>query len=802
MTNASPSFTDAAPLLAAFNLERIPAELKGVRHFAARTGEHGPWPQALPQPVRRALQKVLRIEQPWLHQSNALELILAGTDTIVATGTASGKSLCYQGPILAAAHEAGTALYLAPTKALAADQLTVFNQLAAEFPELRPASYDGDTDQQVRAHIRQHANVVLTNPDMLHHGMLPNHPGWSRFFKRLRYVVIDEAHSYRGVFGTHTALVLRRLRRICAHYNAQPTFIGASATSADPASMFSELTGVDASAVVKDHSAKGPVTVGLWEPPVTDRRGDGGVPLRRSILVESADLLTNLVANQIRSLDFARSRRGVEAIAANTQRNLEEFRPDLAQRVRAYRGGYLKDERRDLEQQLKSGDLLAVASTSALELGVDISSMDAVLISGWPGTRASFMQQLGRAGRAGQGAVALFIAGDDPLDAYLVNTPEAIFDAPVEDSVFDPFNKHLLAPHLCAAAAEVPLTTENLSEFVSLAPNRMPEVLGLVEQLEQQGLLRRRPAGWFWVDPRPPASFISLRSAGDGQYQIIDVDDGTVLGTMESGQTHAQAHPGAVYVHQGQNFLVHDLDLESRMVFVQRKATDYYTQARSTTSISILGTSEKLRLGSAEVFLGPVRVTQQVVSFQRKALLTGENLGEEDLLLPPHHLETVGFWFTIPDKDLAALRIDPASVPGSLHAAEHAMIGLLPLIASCDRWDIGGVSIALHPDTNQPTVFVYDGHTGGAGFVERGFHRLERWLRATRDRINSCVCESGCPSCVQSPKCGNRNHPLDKNGALLIVAWLLALAEQRDVTGSRDGSQPPELNGHRSTPIP
>lgn len=786
MNPARPTLAAAAPLLAAFSLDRVPAELKGVRQLPARPGVTADWPAALESATVQALSDALQIARPWAHQQQAIAAILAGRHTIVATGTASGKSLCYQAPLLQAARQGGTALYLAPTKALAADQLGNLLSLRRHAPELAPASYDGDTDQQTRAHIRQHANVVLANPDMLHHGMLPNHQGWSRFFKRLRYIVIDEAHSYRGVFGTHTALVLRRLRRVCAHYGAEPVFVGASATSADPASMFAELTGVNVTAVTEDSSAKGPVTVGLWEPPVTDRRGDGGVPLRRSILVESADLLTNLVANQVRSLNFVRSRRGVEAIAANTQRNLEEFRPDLAQRVRAYRGGYLKEERRELEDQLKSGELLAVASTSALELGVDIAGMDAVLISGWPGTRASFMQQLGRAGRAGQGSVALFVAGDDPLDAYLVNTPEAIFDAPVEDSVFDPFNRHLLAPHLCAAAGELPLTEENLRPFFADEPQRAPEVMALVAQLGEQGLLRRRPAGWFWVDPRPPASFISLRSAGAGQYQIIDVDDGTVLGTMESGQTHSQAHPGAVYVHQGQNFLVHDLDLDSRMVFVQRKATDYYTQARQTTSISILGTTHERTLGSAQVHLGPVRVTQQVVSYQRKALLTGENLGEEDLLLPPHHLETVGFWFTIPDKDLAALRIDPAAVPGSLHAAEHAMIGLLPLIASCDRWDIGGVSIPLHPDTAQPTVFVYDGHTGGAGFVERGFHRLERWLRATRDRINSCACETGCPSCVQSPKCGNRNHPLDKAGALLIVAWLLAMVEQQGgVAGSR-----------------
>ena len=779
MSPTRPTFADAAPLLAALNLDQVPAELKGVRHFPARPGHTAPWPAELAPATVDALRACLGLTQPWAHQTKAISAILAGKHTIVATGTASGKSLCYQAPVLQAATESGTALYLAPTKALAADQLSSFLALRQHCPALAPAAYDGDTDRDTRAHIRQHANLVLTNPDMLHHGLLPHHPGWSRFFKRLRYIIIDEAHSYRGVFGTHTALVLRRLRRLCAHYGAEPIFVGASATSADPASMFAELTGLNVTAVTQDSSAKGPVTVGLWEPPVTDRRGDGGVPLRRSILVESADLLTNLVANQIRSLNFVRSRRGVEAIAANTQRNLEEFRPELAQRVRAYRGGYLKEERRDLEDQIKTGQLLAVASTSALELGVDIAGMDAVLISGWPGTRASFMQQLGRAGRAGQGAIALYVAGDDPLDAYLVNTPEAIFDAPVEDSVFDPFNKHLLAPHLCAAAAEIPLTKENLAAFSSTDPLRAPQVLELVEQLGAQGLLRRRPAGWFWVDPRPPASFISLRSAGEGQYQIIDVDDGTVLGTMESGQTHSQAHPGAVYVHQGQNFLVHELDLDSRMVFVQRKATDYYTQARQSTSISILGTTQERSFGSARIYLGPVRVTQQVVSYQRKALLTGENLGEEDLLLPPHHLETVGFWFTLTERDLAALKIDPASVPGSLHAAEHAMIGLLPLIASCDRWDIGGVSIALHPDTNQPTVFVYDGHTGGAGFVERGFHRLERWLRATRDRIHSCACQDGCPSCVQSPKCGNRNHPLDKTGALLIVAWLLSMIEHQ-----------------------
>ena len=775
MTNVKPTSSEAAALLAALNLPRVPAELVGLRHFPARKGVTGPWPETVPTSVIALFAQQLEIDELWQHQIQALESVAAGQHTIVATGTASGKSLCYQVPIAASALSGGTALYLAPTKALAADQLDTFRELGRSLPMLVADSYDGDTPVDSRAHIRQHSTCILSNPDMLHHGILPHHAGWSRFLKRLKVVVIDEAHSYRGVFGTHTALVLRRLQRLCRHYGSDPVFIGASATSADPATMFSELTGTNATAVTDDFSSRGDLTVGLWEPPVTDRRGEGGAPQRRSVLVESADLLTELVTNQIKTLDFVRSRRGVEAVAANTQRNLEEFRPDLAQRVRAYRGGYLKSERRQLEEALKSGQLLAVASTSALELGVDISGMDAVLITGWPGTRASFMQQLGRAGRSGGSAVALFVAQDDPLDAYLVNTPEAIFDAPVEDSVFDPFNQHLLAPHLCAAAAELPLTPDNLGAFTAMAPEKTGFVVGLIEQLGQQGLLRRRPAGWFWTDPRPAASFISLRSAGSGQFQLVDVTDGAVLGTMESGQVSSQAHPGAVYVHQGESYVVADMDPEARLVFVERKNTDYYTQARQNTSIAVLTTDQEKAFGPAQVCLGRVRVTQQVVSFQRKNLLTGESLGEEDLFLEPHHLETVSFWFTIPDHVLASLNIDPASVPGSLHAAEHAMIGLLPLIASCDRWDIGGVSIALHPDTGKPTVFVYDGHPGGAGFAERGFNRLQRWLQATCARIQSCVCETGCPSCIHSPKCGNRNHPLDKTGALLILYWLLTM---------------------------
>ncbi|MCD1146201.1 DUF1998 domain-containing protein [Kocuria sp. LUK] len=772
--------SDHASLIPLLGRGDAPEQVRHVRELPEREAVTAPWPQHLHPDVVAAWER-LGVHRPYLHQVRAM---LAPRHVVVATGTASGKSLAYQAPVADAVHrgrlaalahpgvvhhpDEATALYLSPTKALAADQLGGLRALG--LPGLRAATYDGDTDPAERRWVREHADVVLCNPDMLHHGVLPNHARWSRFFRRLRYVVVDEAHSYRGVFGSHVALLMRRLRRVCRRYGADPVFVGASATSAAPHASFARLIGVpeaEVTPVTDDFSPHGPVTVVLWEPEHTGGVGENDAPVRRTAVAEAADMLTDLVLHRVRTIAFITSRRGAETIAQIAHRQLEEVDPSLAHRVAAYRSGFLPEERRALEQALRDGRLLGIASTSALELGIDVAGLDAVVVAGWPGTRASFFQQIGRAGRAGQEALAAFVAGDDPLDTYLVNHPEAIFDTDVEATVLDPTNPYVLAPHLCAAAAEQPLRAEEVAAFGPTAP----EVLS---SLERSGHLRRRPTGWFWTAAESAAGLVSLRSGAGGPVRIVETGTGTVLGTVDAGQAHYQAHPGAVYVHQGRTYVVDDLDEEGAVAAVTRAHPDYYTTARDITQVTVVAEEQAQRWGAVTVHLGRVQVTTKVVSFQRKAVVSNEVLGEEPLDLEARDLFTRSVWFTVPPAVLAGAGVEEPDVPGSLHAAEHAAIGLLPLLASCDRWDVGGLSTALHADTELPTVFVYDGHPGGAGFAERGYDTAATWLRATRDAISSCECEHGCPSCVQSPKCGNRNSPLDKQGAVRLIDALLA----------------------------
>ncbi|MGW1010571.1 DEAD/DEAH box helicase [Streptomyces termitum] len=750
------------------------ARITHMEHMPARAGRHAVWPHLIRPEVIAAIEKA-GIEHPWAHQAEAAGHALDGASVVIATGTASGKSLAYLAPVLsalldgseAANGRGATALYLAPTKALAADQRRAVRELAAPLGNgVRPAVYDGDTPVEEREWVRQYANYVLTNPDMLHRGILPSHPRWASFLRALRYVVIDECHTYRGVFGSHVAQVLRRLRRICARYGSEPVFLLASATSADPAHTAARLTGLSVTEVADDASPRGELVFALWEPPLTELHGERGAPVRRTATAETADLLTDLTRQGVRTVAFVRSRRGAELISVIAQERLAETDRALARRVAAYRGGYLPEERRALERSLHSGELLGLAATTALELGVDVSGLDAVLIAGYPGTRASLWQQAGRAGRSGEGALAVLVARDDPLDTFLVHHPEAIFDQPVESTVLDPDNPYVLAPHLCAAASELPLTEADLPLFGPAAPGLMP-------QLEAAGLLRRRSTGWYWTRRERAADLADIRGGGGSPVRIVEEGTGRLLGTVDEAASHTSVHEGAVHLHQGRTYLVRKLDLEDSVALVEEAVPPYSTTARDTTSIAVLETDTAIPWGSGRLCYGSVEVTNQVVSFLRRRLITGEVLGETKLDLPPRTLRTRAVWWTVTEDQLDDARITPEILGGALHAAEHASIGMLPLFATCDRWDIGGVSVPLHPDTLLPTVFVYDGHPGGAGFAERAFRTAREWLTATREAIASCECETGCPSCIQSPKCGNGNDPLHKRGAVRLLTELL-----------------------------
>ncbi|WP_197321752.1 DEAD/DEAH box helicase [Saccharomonospora sp. NB11] len=777
----------------------LPQEGHPVTHVTdlpAREARIADWPDWVPDTVLDAVTAT-GVDRPWQHQVDAATAAWSGRNVVIATGTSSGKSLAYQLPVLSrlVANPRATALYLSPTKALAADQLRSVSDMGV--PSVRPARYDGDTPQSERTWVRDHARWVFTNPDMLHRGVLPAHPRWARFFRGLTYVVVDECHGYRGVFGSHVALLLRRLRRIARQYGADPVFVLASATTAEPAEFASRLVGAECTAVADDASPSGARTVALWEPPLLgDLAGENDAPVRRSAGAEAARILAELVIEGARTLAFVRSRRGAELTALGAKRILAEVAPELADKVAAYRAGYLPEERRALESALLDGELLGVATTNALELGVDISGLDAVVIAGYPGTLASFWQQSGRAGRAGDDALVVFVARDDPLDTYLAHHPRALLERPVEAAVLDPTNPYVLAPQLACAAAESALTTKDLTDFGGSAAR------AVLDDLVADAVLRRRPSGWYWTSRERPHSDVDIRGSGVEQVAVVEADTSRLLGTVDGASACGTVHPGAVYLHRGESYVVDDLDLEQGIAFVHAEDPEWSTSARDVVDIEILDTVESRSYGGVTVNLGHVAVTSQVVGYLRR-LPSGEVLDHVPLDLPEQVLHTRAVWYTIAEPLLCGegpgthTGVEPARVPGALHAAEHAAIGLLPLFATCDRWDIGGVSTAVHANTGEATVFVHDGHPGGAGFADRGYAAFVPWLTATREAVISCECPAGCPSCVQSPKCGNGNEPLDKAGAVAVLDLVLAAIEGAATTHDHVDDQAAE----RSTDV-
>jgi len=738
-----------------------------VEHIPARAGRPVPWPPWVPAEITGAFA-ARGITAPWTHQASAASHAQAGRHVIISTAAASGKSLGYLLPALTAVLAGDTVLYITPTKALAADQLASIRALG--LAGIPAATFDGDSSRTERDWARSHARYLLTTPDMLHRALLPRHARWSGFLSRLRYVIIDECHGYRGVFGSHVAHVLRRLRRVVAHHAApggppRPVFLLASATVGAPGVCARLLTGLDAEEVTDDGSPRGPLAFALWEPPLTDARGAAGARLRRTATAQAADLLGTLVSQNVQTLAFIRSRRGAEAVALAARRSLGADSTAQA-RVAAYRSGYLPEDRRRLEAELSGGQLIGLATTTALELGVNITGLDAVLMAGWPGSFASLWQQAGRAGRSGQSAAAVLIARDDPLDTYLVRHPEILLRHPVEATVLDPANPYVLAPHLCAAAAELALTEQDLEIFG-------PAARQVVDDLTRAGRLRRRPAGWYSMR-RDAAAATGLRGAGRAPIRVVEEATGRLVGTVDEPSSHLIVHEGAVYVHQGDSYLVRTLDLADRVALVEPGDPGYFTTARDVTEVEVRGELREMTWGEAQVRFGDVRVTRQVTGFTSRRADTGVSLGDTPLDLPARPLRTRAAWWTMSAAGRERLAAAGVDLAGAAHAVEHACIGILPLFATCDRWDVGGVSADLHPATGKLTVFVYDGHDGGAGFAERGFQAARDWLRATRQAIVSCDCEAGCPACVQSPRCGTANHPLSKRGAVALLDALLA----------------------------
>ena len=726
-------------------------ELAHVETVAAADPRVAPLPEALDPRVRAALP----FDGLYEHQREAWDVAARGENLILATGTASGKSLAFNLPVLdAIAREPKErALYLYPTKALAQDQARALAELKA--PNVRAAIYDGDTPGERRWQIRRWANVILTNPDMLHVGMLPHHDRWADVLHNLRYIVVDEAHVYRGVFGSHVGNVLRRLRRLAGVYGASPQLLFASATIANPGELAAALGGIEATVVDHDAAPRAERTIALWNPELLDAE----LGLRASPLGEASRLMAALVSRGLRTICFAKSRKAAELIHKFT---VDRVDTATGKRLAPYRAGYTAAQRRDIERRLIEGELLGVSATDALELGIDIGLLDCAISVGFPGTVASLRQQWGRAGRRGHG-LAVLIASEDALDQYFMREPEMLLERRVEAAILDHANPRVLDGHVRAAAFEAPVDDADRATLGD-------------EALERAALLpdlKHTKSGYVWAGKEYPAGQFGLRSTTPDTFAVVEAQSGTVLGIVERERAYSTVHEGAVYLHLGESYLVRELDLQSRTAVVTPYKGDYYTQAKKETNTAIEETLRTERRCGLDLSFGRISVTERVVAYQKKSIRDQSTLETVDLDLPETTFETEAIWYLPEPDQLDGLEKMPTLL-GTLHAAEHSMIALLPLWAMCDRWDIGGLSTNIHFQTNRPTVFIYDGHSGGVGITERGFNAFEGWVEDTARMLEGCPCADGCPSCVQSPKCGNLNEMLDKDGALTFVRRLAA----------------------------
>jgi len=706
---------------------------------------------ALPDDLHPLAREAIGVDRLYTHQRHAWDAAARAEHLIVTTGTASGKTLAFNLPVLdaLARDPKDRALYLYPTKALAQDQFRTLS--AYRIPRLRPAIYDGDTPAEQRWQIRRQANVILSNPDMIHVGLLPHHDRWADVLANLRYVIVDEAHVYRGVFGSHVGNVLRRLRRLAGIYGATPQFLLASATISNPGELAVGLLGVRATTIGDDAAPRAERTVVLWNPPLVDEE----LGLRASPLAEAAKLQVLLVERGLRTLTFAKSRKAAELIHRFTADRLGDDA-----HLSPYRAGYTPAQRREIERRLKEGDLLGVSATNALELGIDVGLLDAVISVGFPGTVASLRQQWGRAGRRGHG-IAVLVASEDALDQYFMREPETLLGRRVEAAILDHANPRVLEGHVRAAAFEAPLDER---EAETLGPEALEAAAGDPQ-------LKLTPAGFVWAGKDYPAARVPLRATDPDAFTVVDASTGAVLGLVERSRAYSTIHEGAVYLHLGESFLVTALDHAAMRAIVEPFSGDWYTQAKKETATAIVAPQRQERRLGLDLLFGDIEVTEQVVGYERKTIRSQERIELVPLDMPPSTFATEAVWYLPEPTQLDGLEEMPRLL-ATLHAAEHAMIAMLPLWAMCDRWDIGGLSTNLHFQTGRPTVFVYDGHPGGVGITQRGFAQFEGWVADTAHMIGGCPCAEGCPSCVQSPKCGNLNDMLDKAGALTFLSRL------------------------------
>ena len=698
------------------------------------------------------------------HQADAINEIRKGKNVVIATPTASGKTLAFNIPVFEAIYknENATALFLYPTKALTNDQLKVLREMEHETGiEARSNVYDGDTPKHQRPSIRKNSKVILSNPYGLHQ-YLPWHYKWKSFFQNINFVIIDEAHVYRGVFGSNVAMLIRRLLRICDHYGSEPKIIISSATIANPEEQAIKLTGKKFEIITRDGAPKGKKLFLFWNPPFIDDTKT----TRRSTHQETKDLFVINISERLQTLCFTSSRKMTELITRWTRDELRKKSPKLASSITAYRAGYLPRERRDIENRLKTRKLIGVTSTNALELGIDIGTLDSVIISGYPGTVISTWQQAGRAGRGTSDSLVTLVAFQNPLDQYFMKHPEDFFGRPNEQAIIDLHNPYISAGHLMCAASELPIQDEDQKYFSKLFSENL-------NALEQQNLVHKTPSGWVYSGTARPVEIVNLDSISDKTVRVLH--NGELLETLALTKAYEETHEGAVLLHQGVTYLVEEFNLNNLIAKVRREDVNYYTESRKTVDVAIKKTHEE-KTDGFNIGLGEVIVTEHYHDYVMKTY--DEVIGRAPLDLPPLTFSTIGMWFTIPNEienEIQELGLD---FQGGIHAVEHAMIAMAPFYAMCDRRDIGGLSTSMHPDTGSSTIFIYDGFEGGIGISENLYCVVKELWDKTLSLIDNCECKDGCPSCIYSPKCGNENDPLDKQAAIIILGKLLGDAKK------------------------
>ena len=745
--------------------------LEKNRRFGLQIAAHRYIPSRKPGHMRLDLNDRLRdvlknqgIERFWKHQVEAIDLIRQGENVVVMTPTASGKSLIYNIPVLESIMEdpETRALYIFPLKGLEQDQVKNLNGLFYSLGISKPSQkssrihiepaevYDGDTTAYRRKKIRdQIPNVIFTNPDMLHLAINPFHMKWEEFFKKLRYVVVDEIHTYRGVFGSNVAHVLRRLRRICKYRGSNPQFIACSATIANPKNLSEGLIGLPFREIVESGAPQAGrhfIFINPFESPYT----------------EATWLFIECLKAGLKTIVFTKARKITELIYKWTI----DKAPEFSTKISPYRAGFLPRERREIEQRLFSGELLGVVSTSALELGVDIGELDVCILVGYPGSISSTWQRAGRVGRQGQESLIAMIAIQDALDQYFMRHPDAFFEKTHEAGVIDPENKNIIKKHIPCASAEVYLRgDDSVYDIKKLMP--------VIDELINEGVLSPGKKGDIWFSRRRmPQKEVEIRAVGKA-YDIVD-ESGRGIGELSGARVFREAFPGAIYLHRGRQYRVVELLIEERKVICKEADVLYYTQARTKDETEVIKEIENKAMKNLNIFRGTLRMKNRVVGYDKKNIFDRTRISRHDLDMPEYIFETEGLWLKI-DKDTEdAIESIGCDLAGSLHAVEHSAIACMPLFALCDKGDIGGLSYTFYPQFKEPAIFIYDGYEGGVGLTKRAFDVIEEWFNKALQIVNECLCEEGCPSCVQDPQCGSGNQPLDKEGAKhLLTRWLL-----------------------------